>query len=144
MVFRIVVENIGHVLGAFNNNSVGLRVVGVDVEREADVTKLDKHLKEGEWLSGEYAEVVIGYKLQKNLQLKLGSELVLIGQGADGSIASAIFKVVGVLKGVNALTDKRSIFISDESFDELFLFQGKVHEYIFGFSEEDETSGLKP
>ena len=54
-----------HVLGAFNNNSVGLRVVGVDVEREADVTKLDEHLKEGKWLSGEYAEVVIGYKLQK-------------------------------------------------------------------------------
>ena len=68
---------------------------------------------------------------------------MLIGQGADGSIASAIFKVVGVLKGVNALTDKRSIFISDESFDELFLFQGKVHEYIFGFSKLDETSGLK-
>ncbi len=132
-----------HVLGAYNNNSVGLRVVGVDVAREGDVTKLDKHLKEGKWLSGKYAEVVIGYKLQRNLQLQIGSELVLLGQGADGSIASAIFKVVGVLKGVNALTDKRSIFISDKSFDELFLFHGKVHEYIFGFSKEDENSGLR-
>lgn len=60
-----------------------------------------------------------------------------------GPIASAIFKVVGVLKGINALSDKRSIFISDESFNELFLFHGKTYEFIFGFSKEDEKNGLK-
>lgn len=54
------------------------------MDKEAKVTKLSEHIKEGRWLAGEYAEVVIGYKLQKNLQLDVGSEIVLLGQGADG------------------------------------------------------------
>ena len=142
MGFPYSYRKYSNVLGAFKNNSVGLRVVAVDPIKETKVTNFHKHLEEGQWLSGKYGEVIVGKKLKKKLSLKIGDEIILLGQAADGSIASAVFNVVGVFKGVNQLVDRRSIFISHRSFDELFLFNKRFHEIAIAFSSHDEAKGL--
>ena len=78
------------------------RIIGIDPDSEAKTTSIKMKLKEGEFLpvtSEIKNNIIIGAGLAETLKLKLGEEMVLVGQGADGSISNDIFIVSGILKG---------------------------------------------
>ncbi len=127
----------GFALAAADNNSAGVTLRGVDIHREKQVTELYKHLKTGKWLSENAAsEVVIGGKLARTLGVDLGSEIVIVGQAVDGSIANELYTVRGILKTVSSEIDRGGFFMTGPAFRELMAFENGVHEIAINFPRE--------
>lgn len=79
-------------------NSVGVALVGVQPDREAEVAQLDDKLVEGAYLKeGDERGVVIGAALAKTLEVKLGDKVVLMTQ-RQGEIESTLLRVRGLFE----------------------------------------------
>ncbi|MGB1701301.1 MAG: ABC transporter permease, partial [Nannocystaceae bacterium] len=93
-------------LAAAGNSSAGARLYGLDLAREAKVSQLHEAVSEGAWLSdGADDEAVIGAHLAKQLGVDVGAELVILSQGADGSMANELYAIKGVLEPISEEID---------------------------------------
>jgi len=109
----------------------GIAVTGIDPEREADVSRLKSLIREGDFLTAaDTDQALIGGLLAKNLRVRLGDELTVLGQGRDGSIAATVVRVKGIFSsGINEF-DRAAIHIPLKTFQEVYAMQGAVHEVV--------------
>jgi ABC-type lipoprotein release transport system permease subunit len=117
---------------AGDNNSP-VQVVGIDTEREWKTSRLRDKLAEGQWISpspnsDDYYEALIGYGVADTLDIGIGDEIILISQGADGSIANDLYLVTGLV-GNSKSTDRLKVFIPLGAAQEFLTLHGRVHEY---------------
>jgi ABC-type lipoprotein release transport system permease subunit len=119
----------GYGLAAAGASSAGVMLRGVSIAQEKEVTEINRHLLEGSWLSDiDPAGVVIGRRLARVLGVKTGSEVVIVGQAADGSMANELYLVRGILKSVGEMIDRGGFFMVDRAFRELMVLPSGVHE----------------
>ena len=119
----------GAALGAAASLSAGVQVRGLNLAREAQVTRIERYVDVGSWLTpSKPTGVVLGKLLARHLQLMPGQELVLLSQAADGSLANSLFQVVGILKSVNSEIDNRAVYVQEATFRDFFLLEKGVHE----------------
>ena len=110
------------------DRSYGLQISGVEPQYETEVSSLPGLIKEGEFLSDPMAqEIVIGRTLARNLKVKLGDELTLLGSGRDGSIAAAVVDVVGIFESGMPDLDRSFAEIPLEFFQDTFAMDGAGH-----------------
>lgn len=87
----------GFVILANGEQSYGGAVVGVDPKNEPGVTSLAAAVHDGRYLRpGDSDVIVMGSVLARNLNLKLGDRVTLIGSGLDGSVAADSLRLVGL------------------------------------------------
>jgi len=121
-----------YALAAAGEQSAGILARGVTLGREEQVTSVHRHIGQGQWLSADDAKgVVVGAQLAKILNLKVGDDLVVIGQALDGSLASDRFTVRGILRLANQNIDRRSVYMAEEAFRGFFLMTAGFHEIAF-------------
>ncbi len=87
------------------------RIIGVEPAAEALVSTTPGRVKDGRWLGPPPKppaprEVVLGSTLAELLDVKVGSELVVLLQAANGSLGNDLLKVVGVVKTGNSDLDR--------------------------------------
>ncbi len=128
-------------LMATDGNSSGVQLRGTDLIHEPQVTQIHQHVMTGQWLDKDdpYG-VVIGKKLARLLGAKIGSELVYIGQTADGYMANELFKVRGILKVVAANIDNTAVFLPRQTLIELLSLPQGAHEIVI--MRADRSSDL--
>ncbi|MFV2060973.1 MAG: ABC transporter permease [Gammaproteobacteria bacterium] len=118
-------------LVASDSNSAGIQLSGMDLVYEPQVTEIHKHVMNGKWLDeSEPFGVVIGKKLARSLDVKIGSELVFIGQTADGYMANELFNVRGILKSISTNIDTSSVFLSNKTLIEMLTLPEDAHEIV--------------
>jgi len=106
-------------------------VTGIDPDHEADVSRLKSLIRQGEFLSSDdMNQALVGKLLAKNLRVKTGDELTVMGQGRDGSIAATVVKVKGIYSSGIDEFDRASIHIPLKTFQEVYTMQGAVHEVV--------------
>ncbi len=106
-------------------------VTGIDPDHEAGVSRLKSLIRQGEFLSSDdMNQALVGKLLAKNLRVKTGDELTVIGQGRDGSIAATVVKVKGIYSSGIDEFDRASIHIPLKTFQEVYTMQGAVHEVV--------------
>lgn len=116
-------------LAAAGASSAGVRLRGVDVARERNVTMLHTHVKRGQWLDPDAPDgVVLGRKLAKTLGVEVGDEVVVVGQAADGSMANDLYRVRGVLGAVGDALDRGGFFMTEGAFRQLMVLPEGAHE----------------
>lgn len=109
----------------------GAMVIGIDPAREAKVSTLEKLIRQGSYLSaGDIDQALVGKLLAKNLQVGLGDELVVLGQGRDGSIAATVAKVKGIFSSGQEDFDRSTIHIPLTYFQDVYTMHGAVHEVV--------------
>ena len=84
-------------LASSGDVSQGAIVIGIDPEKEQDISGLKKWISEGEYLTSNDDGVLIGEILAKNLDLQLNDSLILLGQGYHGVTAAGLFRVKGIV-----------------------------------------------
>jgi ABC-type lipoprotein release transport system permease subunit len=127
---------------ASDESSSGVKLSGMDLIFEKQVTEIHKHVIKGSWLDkNDPYGVVIGKKLSRLLGVAIGDELVFIGQTADGYMANEIFKVRGILKSISAGIDSSGVFISDQSLINLLALPKGAHE--IAIMRSDRNSDLQ-
>ncbi len=116
---------------ARGNASAGVRVVGLDVERDKTVSVVYQRLARGAWLDVHDSRgVVLGRGLARALEAHVGDELVVVSQAADGSIANELLRVRGILGIVGTGTDRTAVFMTAATFRELMVVPRGAHQII--------------
>lgn len=119
----------GDSLVYFKKGTFGGQVVGIDPALERQATSYHQRISSGRALEAVDAyEAVLGQSIAKVLGVKAGDSIVLISQGADGSIANDIFAVVGIIGSAQESRDDYRIYLPLGSAAEFFSLQGRVHE----------------
>ncbi len=72
--------------------------------------------------------MVLGRKLARSLDVKVGSEVVIVGQASDGSMANDLYQVRGILKTVSEAIDRSGFFMVEDAFRELMYLPDGAHE----------------
>lgn len=116
-------------LAGVRDKSAGVQIIGIDPQREARTTRFDRKIVEGRaFLSPEAREAVLGRGLANILQARLGDEVVILSQGADGSIAEDQYTLVGVASSGDELTDRTAYYLPLATAQDYLVLGGKVHE----------------
>ena len=122
----------------------GIMVVGIDPVREAGVSSLRKLIRQGSYLSkGDTDQALVGDLLAKNLKAGLGDELVVLGQGRDGSIAATVVRVKGIYRSGQDDFDRSSIHIPLKNFQDVYTMRGAVHEVVALGKSLDDLQEIK-
>ncbi len=88
-------------------------LIGIDLEAEERFGELLKMMKEGsaQWGKRELG-CVMGYKLAKDMKLKVGTRVIYSSQSISGEIESIALRVKGIIKRDNPAIDERVIYVS--------------------------------
>jgi len=115
-------------LAASETRSFGVQVVGTEPEFEARVSTIPGLIKTGRYLSGASAqEAVLGAALAKNLHIKVGDELTLLGSALDGSVAATIVPVVGIFESGMRDLDRVLVEMPLHTFQDVFGMGQSAH-----------------
>ena len=118
-------------LGSVGEKSTAVQIIGVHVARETAATRFDQKVVEGSTLSETPShEAVIGKGLAKIVSATVGSEIVIVSQGADGSIANDVYKIVGIAESGDDITDRVACYLHIEDAQELLVLAERVHEIV--------------
>ena len=99
----------------------GALVIGINPDKENDVTNLSKWVREdGKYLKNDENGVLVGKLLAKHLKLAVGDTLVIIGQGYHGVGAAGKYPVKGILEFPSPELSKTFIYIDIKVAQELF------------------------
>ena len=130
-------------LGSVGEKSTAVQVIGVDVARETQATRFDQKVVEGSVLAESAShEAVIGKGLAKILSAKIDSEIVIFSQGADGSIANDVYKIIGIAESGDDGTDRVACYLHIEDAQELFVLEGRIHEIVVIVSNINHVSKI--
>lgn len=124
-------------LGSVKESSSGIYIKAIDPKKEADVTVMLQHLRQGvanldvinqpEQGFSIYG-VVVGAVFAKNMNISIDSELVIVSQAADGSIANGLFHVTGILKPIDPTFDRSGVLMSIKAYQDLMYLTDGAHE----------------
>ncbi len=122
---------LGAGLAAGGDTSAGVSLRGVDPVKEATVSKVGRHVAVGKWLDpADPKGVVIGKKLARTLSARPGDEIVVLTQGADGSMANDLYRVRGILESIGDGVDRAGVYMLEPAFRELFVMPEGAHQII--------------
>ena len=118
-------------LTSSDKRSYAALVVGIDPAREPEVSTLKTLVRRGAFLApDDRHQALLGRLLARNLKVGLGDEIVLLGQGRDGSIAASAVRVKGIFSSGQDEFDRSTLQIPLAAFQEIYAMGGAVHEVV--------------
>lgn len=78
----------------YDDRALAAQVIGIDIQKEFNTTVLNDKISEGHFSD---KGVAITYNLSKAMNVAIGDDLILIAQGADGSVSNDTFPVTGII-----------------------------------------------
>jgi ABC-type lipoprotein release transport system permease subunit len=131
-------------LASSEDRTYASMVVGIDPEREPAVSTLESLVRRGSFLApDDRYRALIGRLLARNLQVDVGDEIVLLGQGRDGSIAASAVRVKGVFESGQDEFDRSTVQIPLAAFQEVFAMRGAVHEVVVLCNDLDRVPAVQ-
>ncbi len=125
----------------------GGKLIGVWPEKEKNVTDIWEHVTEGTYLekTGRIPPVLIGEKLAKRLQLKIGSKINVQMVDLNGDLSSKGFRVCGIYKTTNTTYDETHLFVHYNNLQsQLGAANNVAHEIAIVVENGDKAAIIKP
>jgi len=118
----------------------GVRIMGIDPEKEKAVTNLYTKVIEGNYLdSGKRNPILIGKKLAEKLKVKLKSKVVITLQDMEGNMTAASFRVEGIYESANTTFDEMNVFVRSNDIAHVLLLDEKsAHEIAVLLNTNDQ------
>lgn len=116
-------------LGSLGEKSSGIQITGVDPVREEETTHFSRKIIQGGGLSPQpEKKVLLGKGLAEVLNAERESEVVVISQAADGSIANDLYQVAGLLDLGDEASNRTAFYMHIQDAQELFVLGERMHE----------------
>jgi len=131
----------GPALAFAKGKTTPAQLVGIDPEKESRTTLIREKLKSGDFVGARKDlphGVMIGAGIAETLKLKVGEEIVLISQAADGSMATERYPVIGLI-GTKESHERQSVYMTLKTAQEYFLLEGRVHEFALVVSHQNNA-----
>ena len=121
----------GFALISSDKRTYGVVVTGIDPIREASVSTIKSLVRKGTYLTeDDETTALIGEHLSNNLKVDVNDELIILGQGRDGSIAAAVLTIKGIFNSGIDEFDRNVIMMGLKGFQEIFSMGRTVHQTI--------------
>lgn len=118
-------------LASLNDKTVAVQLIGMDVEREETTTGFSKNVVQGVPLSNQSpGEVLVGKELARILKAGIGEEIVIVTQGADGSLANDIFRLSGIVDTGDDALNRVGFYMTLPDAQELLVTGDEAHEIV--------------
>ena len=88
-------------------------------------------------------EAVMGIELARELKLKLGQKVALIGQDGYGSVANDLFTIVGLVESGSVEMDRGGIWVPIHTLQSFLALDDQVHEIVV-LGQSTQTSTFNP
>ncbi len=123
-------------------NSEGVTIVGIDPDREADLSFYGDVVSQGRLLTDDddYG-IFVGQALMDNFETKLGRKLLLMTQGANRESVSRAFKIRGTFRAEMEGTEKQYVFITLKAARKLLGIKTAVTSACIKLPEDMDQNG---
>ena len=130
-------------LASVGERSAAARIMGIDPALETKATHFDKKITRGRDFSAAASkEIILGKGLAQNLKASLGDNVVLVSQGADGSLANDKYRLIGLTESGDVASDLTTLFLHIDDARELLVLDDKVHKLIVISDSLKKVTGL--
>ncbi len=130
-------------LASVGDKTAGVQIIGVDPEKEEAATHFNRKITIGKMFSAAPShQVILGKTLAKILNAKIGDEVVIVSQAADGSIANDLYQLIGLLESGNEMSDRMAFYLHLKDAQELLVLQNRVHEIVVIAHHLDQVAPL--
>jgi len=124
-------------------SSAGILLYGIDPAAEKKLTTINQRLRRGRFLTKEDKDkIIIGKDLSDQLKTDLGDKVVLMSQGADGSLAASAYEICGILDAGAEDIDKNLALITIEAARDLLVLDGKISEIAIAASSLNDIDEI--
>jgi ABC-type lipoprotein release transport system permease subunit len=124
-------------------SSAGVRVVGIEPEREAKVSIIARSVREGRYLDGVRRRVLIGEKLARRLEVNVGDKVVLSVQDLAGDLGAEALRVEGIFKTPMGELDGGTVFVRIDEGQALFGLGRAVSEIVVVADDRARVPALR-
>lgn len=125
----------------------GIRIIGIEPDRESRVTDVFECVVEGNYLENEDSRIpriLVGDKLREKLKLKLNSRVPVDIVDIHGNFSSRLYKVCGFYATNNSGYDEMTAFVKFEELrNQLDLPEDAAHEIAIYLKPESDVDLVK-
>lgn len=131
-------------LVSFKDNSLGAAIIGIDPNLENHVSDLHNKVDAGKFFRSDSTdEVVVGYKLLRNLKAAIGDKIVVLTQGYYGSLGNMLFRISGTIKTGSREFDAAAVFIGLSTAQELLDMGNRITVIALSLTDLDRVTATK-
>lgn len=94
-----------------SGGSRGVLIVGVEPKKEKTLSILPDYLVEGRYLGESPRDIVLGRKLARDLDVRLGERVVLLAQSLEGEMSSELFRAAGLVHTGSVAYDGQVVYV---------------------------------
>ncbi|MDQ1769965.1 FtsX-like permease family protein [Labilibaculum sp. A4] len=132
---RIVIQS----MLASAETGTGVKIIGINPEKEKTVTNLHSKLSEGKYFEGvKRNPILIGAKLAKKLKVKMRSKVVITVQDASGNITGGAFRVCGIFDITSGMFEETNVFVRKTDLARLLDLESSVSHEILVHLDDTE------
>lgn len=113
-------------LAAREEEGFAVVVMGIDVAAESGAARLLTNVIE----PLREREALVGRQLAELMNVRIGDEIAVVGQGVDGSLANDLFTVKGIVTTAVDLVNRQGVLIELNDAQSLFAMPGEAHEIV--------------
>ena len=125
---------------ASSYNTTGSLVYGVDAKQELKVSRISEAIIEGQYLSGEPREILIGKPMAELLEVELGDRLIITAATVDtNEITQELFRLSGVFEFGPEEMDKNLVFINLVKAQSVLGMQDNLHQIALRFMDPEDA-----
>ncbi len=130
-------------LASTGEQTKGIMVVGIDPQKELELTHPDRKLVEGVYFEGSREGVLVSSRLAEFLNLSPGDTLTMISSGYHGASAAGIFPVTGIVKLPNPELDRRIVYMTLPAAQEFYGAYNKLSSLVINLQNSDQLHKTK-
>ena len=121
--------------------SSGVQIIGVNPEREREVTIFHQNLVSGEYLNAEVRNpIILGRGLAEKLNVDIGNRVVLSFQDLNNEFTSGSFNIVGIYYTGQPSFDEYKVYVRADDLSGLISSEQIYHEIAVMLNDADVSS----
>ncbi|PTN09967.1 ABC transporter permease [Mangrovibacterium marinum] len=141
---RLIVPRLeSFALMAYANNTKGGALIGVDPQKEDEMSHLSQWVTEGSYLKPNDDGILLAVNLAKNLSVQVNDTVVLLSQGYHGATAAALFPVRGILKFPSPTMNNMGGYIDLKTAQNFFSVSNQLSSLVLMVNDYSEVNKQK-
>jgi len=123
------------------HDSTGVAFDAVQPEKNKKFSLIKKKIIEGEYLTGNLRDILIGKTLAERLKVKLGSKVVLTVNDKENNITQELFRVRGIFQTGSEMNDGFYALLNFSKMQQVLKFKNSEASVIAAYTHNYRNTG---
>lgn len=120
----------------------GVMIYGVVPEQESYITAIAQSMVEGNYLTDQDNEIVIGTELAEKLRVRIGEKVVLMTSDLNKDINSGAYRIAGLFETASPDFDKTSVYLHMKAAQDLAGYTNQISAVNIKLNEALELESI--